>query len=75
MTLQQKTICLLLRNEVDEGLGRDAYDFFSSCRQLNVGRRTKFQGDRHVAPIEGAGDVRVSLHVCGVLTSGSHMWF
>lgn len=48
---------------------------FFSCRQFESWKGYYISGNKRVAPMVGAGDVRVSLHVCGVLTSGSHMWF
>lgn len=77
MTLQQKTICLLLlQDEIDEGLSSvDMPKRFFSCRQFESWKGVYISGNKRVAPMVGAGDVRVSLHVCGVLTSGSHMWF
>lgn len=47
---------------------------FFSCRQFESWKGYYISGNKRVAPMVGAGDVRVSLHVCGVLTSGSHMW-
>lgn len=49
--------------------------FFFFFRQFESWKGDYISGNKRMAPMVGAGDVRVSLHVCGVLTSGSHMWF